>query len=944
MVNQNPEQIARDHIDKQLIACGWIIQGIKQINLHAGIGIAVREYMTDVGPADYLLFVDGKPCGIIEAKREEEGHRINVHENQTESYATAKLKHLKKEPLPFVYISTGEITRFTDFTDPKPRAREVFCFHRPETHRDWMKKDKSLRKRFYDLPALQPQGLRECQINAINKLETSFKENRPRALIQMATGSGKTFTAISAIYRLLKHAKAKRVLFLVDTKNLGEQAEQEFMAFVPNDDNRKFTELYSVQRLKSSYIATDSQVCISTIQRLYSILKGTELDEKAEEENPNEKKWHPKEIPPIEYDAKMPIEFFDFIVIDECHRSIYNLWKQVLEYYDAYEIGLTATPDKRTIGYFNQNLVSEYSHEMAVADGVNVGYEVFIIDTKVTQKGATLWKGEYVEHRERLSRKKRMELQDEDENYSKKQLDKDVVNPNQIRTIIKTFKENLPGIFKERYDENGNFEVPKTLIFAKTDSHADDIIQIVREEFAEGNNFCKKITYNSDKDRKNADDVVIEKGEDPKNTLAQFRNSYYPRIAVTVDMIATGTDVKPLECLLFMRDVKSKNYFEQMKGRGTRTVDLDVLKKVTPTAKLTKDHFVIIDAIGVTKSLKTDSRPLEKKPGVPLKELLQAVAVGARDEELYTSLANRLTRLDKQITEKEKMQFVKLANGKSVSKVVKELLNAYNPDIIEEINQKIEIEQADQSPEAKHSSFIAQHSLLLNEAARVFTGELNTYIENVRKAHEQRIDLSNPDEIVNVGWEKDNKEKASELIKDFSEWMNQNKDELLALQIFYNQPFRRRELTYTMIKEVLEKLQNEKPLLAPMNVWHAYEALGASTGSAPVGSPKNNLTALVSLIRKVCEIDSTLTSYDKTIDKNFQNWVFKKQAGATKFNEEQMQWLRMIKDYVTNSFHIEKEDFDLNPFNSQGGLGKMWKLFGTDTEKIINELNEVLAA
>jgi type I restriction enzyme R subunit len=827
----------------------------------------------------------------------------------------------------------------TDFTDPKPRARELFSFHRPETLRDWLKKDKSLRKRLYDLPALQTDGLRECQISAITKLEISFKENRPRALIQMATGSGKTFTAITFIYRLLKYAKAKRVLFLVDTKNLGEQAEQEFMAFVPNDDNRKFTELYSVQRLKSSYIATDSQVCISTIQRLYAILKGTELDEQAEEENPNERKYQPKEIPPIEYDPKMPIEFFDFIVIDECHRSIYNLWKQVLEYYDAFEIGLTATPDKRTIGYFDQNLVSEYSHEMAVADGVNVGYEVFIIDTKVTQQGATLWKGEYIEHRERLSRKKRLELQDEDEDYSKKQLDVDVVNPNQIRTIIRTFKENLPGIFKDRYDQDGNFEVPKTLIFAKTDSHANDIIDIVREEFAEENRFCKKITYNSEKDKKDADDHIIEKGEDPKSTLAQFRNDYYPRIAVTVDMIATGTDVKPLECLLFMRDVKSKNYFEQMKGRGTRTVDFDSLKKVTPTAKYTKDHFVIVDAIGVTKSLKTDSRPLEKKPGVPLKDLLQAVAVGARDEVLFTSIASRLIRLDKQITEKEKRQFAEKANGKSVSQVAKELLNAFNPDVLEEIETKVRKENIGAAPVEIEAAIKAETEKLQNEAAKVFTGELNEYIENVRKAHEQRIDFTNPDEVIKVGWDKDNQDKANELVKDFTAWMQQHKDELIALQIFYNQPFRRRELTYTMIKEVLEKLQSDKPTLAPMHVWRAYEALEQCSGS-----PRNELTAIVSLIRKVSGLDTTLTAFDKTVDKNFQDWVFKKQAGATKFNEEQMLWLRMIKDYVINSFHIDKDDFDLNPFNAQGGLSKMWQLFGEKTEEIISELNEVLAA
>jgi type I restriction enzyme R subunit len=753
MANQNPEQIARDNIDAALVRCGWVIQSIKQVNLNAGIGVAVKEYLTDVGPADYVLFVEGKPCGVIEAKREEEGHKINLHEDQAEGYANAKLKHLKNEPLPFVYISTGEVTRFTDFTDPKPRAREVFSFHRPETLKDWVKRDKSLRKRLFDLPLLQTDGLRDCQTNAITKLEKSFKENRPRALIQMATGSGKTFTAITAIYRLLKYAKAKRVLFLVDTKNLGEQAEQEFMSFVPNDDNRKFTELYSVQRLKSSYIATDSQVCISTIQRLYSILKGTELEESAEEENPNESRWQPKEIPPIEYDGKMPIEFFDFIVIDECHRSIYNLWKQVLEYYDAFEIGLTATPDKRTIGYFDQNLVSEYSHEMAVADGVNVGYEVFIIDTKVTQQGATLWKGEYIEHRERLSRRKRMELQDEDEIYSKQQLDKEVVNPNQIRTIIRTFKEHLPSIFKDRYDKDGNFEVPKTLIFAKTDSHANDIIDIVRAEFAEENKFCKKITYKTN--------------EDPKSVLSQFRNDYHPRIAVTVDMVATGTDIKPLECLLFMRDVKSINYFEQMKGRGTRTIDLDSLRKVTPTAKFTKDHFVIVDAIGVTKSLKTDSRPLEKKPGVPLKELLQAIAVGAREEELFTSLANRLTRLDKQITEKEKKQFAEKAQGKSVSQVVKELLNAFNPDVLEDIESKVRTEMAGAAPVEIEAAIKIKTEKLQNEAAKVFTGELNEYIENVRKAHEQKIDLANPDEVIQVGWDKDNAMASTARVVDF---------------------------------------------------------------------------------------------------------------------------------------------------------------------------------
>ena len=924
MTNQNPEQIARDNIDSQLTACGWVIQNKSRINLNEGLGVAVQEYLTDVGPADYVLFVEGKPVGVIEAKREEEGHKLTVHEDQAEDYATAKLKYLNNEKLPFVYLSTGEVTSFTDFRDPKPRGRNVFSFHRPQTLRDWLKKSKSLRASLLDLTELPTEGLRNCQINAVTNLEKSLKGNRPRALIQMATGSGKTYTAVTSIYRLLKYTNARKILFLVDTKNLGEQAEQEFMSYLPNDDNRKFTELYGVHRLKSRYIPDDNHVYISTIQRLYAILKGQELDESAEEENPNER-WQPKEVPPVEYNEKLPIEYFDFIVIDECHRSIYNLWMQVLDYFDAFQVGLTATPDARTVAYFKQNVVSEYPHEMAVADGVNVGYDVYIIETKVTQKGGTLWKGAYVEHRDRLTRKKSYQQQDEDEAYSAQQLDKDIVNPNQIRTIIRTFKDHLPEIFSDRCDKEGNFEVPKTLIFAKTDSHADDVIQIVREEFNEENRFCKKITYKAN--------------EDPKSVLAQFRNDYHPRIAVTVDMIATGTDVKPLECLLFMRDVKSRNYFEQMKGRGTRVIDYDDLKKVSPSAKLTKDHFVIVDAIGVTKSLKTDSRPLEKKPGVPLKDLLGAVAVGARDEDLFTSLANRLTRLDKQITEKEKKVFEEKTGGKTVSEVVKDLLNAYNPDKVEGIEQKVRNERRGAAQAEIDKEINAELEKLRNAAAKIFTGELNEYIENVRKAHEQKIDLLNPDEVVNAGWDKDNKEKAGKTVSAFKEWIEGHKDEVIALQIFYGQPYRRRELTFRMIKELVDKIIMEKPALAPLSVWRAYEQLESVSGQ-----PKNEMVALVSLIRRVAGIDEALTPYDKTVDRNFQQWLFKKQAGTLKFTREQMEWLYMLKDQIATSVHVDVEDLDYVPFDAKGGRGKMWQLFGNEMENIINELNEALAA
>lgn len=924
-MNQNPEQRARDAIDRQLELCGWIIQDKSRLNLHAAPGVAVREYTTEIGPADYVLFVGGKPVGILEAKRAEEGLHLHDHEEQSRDYARSKLKYLDNDPLPFVYESTGIITHFTDYRDPKPRAREVFSFHRPETLGEWIKQDKTLRKRVFDIPTLNHAGLRECQIRAIENLEDSFRHNRPRALVQMATGSGKTFTAITFVYRLLTYAKAKRVLFLVDTRNLGEQAESEFLSYTPNDDNRKFPELYGVHRLKSGYVPTDNQVYIGTIQRLYSILKSEELDDAAEDANPNEVNWEQRASIPVAYNAKLPVEFFDYVVIDECHRSIYNLWKQVLEYFDATLVGLTATPEKRTFGFFNQNIVSEYTHEDAVADGVNVGNDVYLIETEVTKKGGALWKGQFVDHREKLSRRKRWEQLDEDVAYTNKQLDEKVVNPDQIRTIIRAFRDHLPEMFPDRYlienDETPPvFEVPKTLIFAKSDSHADDIIRIVREEFGEENDFCKKITYSS---------------EDPRGTLAQFRNSYNPRIAVTVDMIATGTDVKALECLLFMRDVKSRNYFEQMKGRGTRTIGLDDLRKVSRAAKQTKDHFVIVDAIGVTKSLKTESRPLEQKPGVPLKDLLAAVAVGARDEKLFTSLANRLARLDKQITEKERAMFEEKTGGTSVRNIVKGLLNSYNPDTIDDIRNKVENEVPEASPAEKESIFNERVTRLRDDAARVFTGDLNTFIDNVRKSHEQIIDNINADHVTHIGWDKDQNERAKIVVTAFTEWIETHKDEVTALQIFYAQAYRRRELTYKMIKDLAERIKLENPTLAPLSVWSAYERLETASGQ-----PKNELVALVSLIRRVCGIDKTLTPFDTTVDRNFQNWVFRRHAGTPhKFTDEQMTWLRMIKDHIASSIHIDIDDLDYTPFSEHGGRGRMWELFGEGMQDIVDEMN-----
>lgn len=913
-----PEEQARVVIDEKLEQSGWTIQDMRQLNLTASPGIAVREFPTSTGPVDYALFIEGRPVGVVEAKKSEAGENITVVEGQSARYANSTFKWVQQEyRIRFAYEATDKLVRFTDYDDIKYRSRSVFSFHRPETLKTLIAAPDTIRNNMKHFPGFDETGFRKCQIKAINNLDKSFADNRPKALVQMATGAGKTFTAITAAYRLLKYGKMNRILFLVDTKSLGEQAEREFLAYTPNDDPRNFSQLYGVRRLKSSYIPNDIQICISTIQRMYSILKGEELDEGAEEvpfeEYVTAESKAPKEVA---YNSKYPPEFFDCIIVDECHRSIYNVWSQVLTYFDAFIIGLTATPDKRTFAFFDENVVSEYPREQAIVDGVNVGEDIFIIETDITRNGARLMK-QLIEYRDRLSRAKRWQQMDEDEDYSganKGKLDKDVVNPSQIRTVIRSFKENLfTTLFPRRK------EVPKTLIFAKTDSHADDIIQIVREEFGEGNDFCKKITYAVDK---------------PESVLSAFRNDYYPRIAVTVDMIATGTDVKPIECLIFMRDVRSKNYFEQMKGRGTRTLGVDDLQKVTPSATENKDHFVIIDAVGVTKSRKSDTRPLERKPSVSMKELMMNIALGAKDEDTLTSLASRITRLNAQMTSTERKNFENTV-GISAGKVAENLLNAFDEDVI------IERAKTDAgTEEPTEEQLQAAKTALITEAVTPFHNpETRDFIENVRRSHDQIIDNINLDSVTFAGYDTQREENADQVIATFREFIEENKDEIIALRIIYDQAYKDRPMIIDGLKSMYQKLK-EKGITVE-RLWDCY---AIKKPEKVKRGTMAQLTDLISIIRFEMGYTDNLSPFADKVNYNFMQWTFRKNTGAVHFTEEQMEWLRMIKDHIITSLSILPEDLDLTPFDRRGGLAAFYRAFGDEYENILNEMNVELVA
>jgi type I restriction enzyme R subunit len=951
-----PEQKARREIDAKLTASGWLVQDRDDIDLTAGRGIAVREFpmKSGFGFADYMLYLDRKALGAVEAKAE--GTLTGV-EAQSAKYAAGLPDNLPahRRPLPFLFESNGAVTFFTNGLDPKPRSRKVFSFLRPETLAGFLSPTDQLRERLTTLPPLDDTGLWKVQKQALAGLEGALAKAAPRSLIQMATGSGKTFTAVNASYRLLKFADAKRILFLVDRGNLGKQTEDEFANFTPPDDTRKFPTLYTLQRLKTNSINPASKVVITTIQRLYSMLKGDpEFDEANEEGSAFDSARPWKGAPPdVVYNAGIPPEFFDFIIVDECHRSIYELWAQVLLYFDAFLIGLTATPAGRTIGFFNKNLVTQYGHDEAVTDGVNVDFDVYRIRTKITERGATIVAdptGVYVDKRHKLTRAERLERLQQDLTYTANDLDRDVVAEDQIRTVVREFRDNvLPDAFP------GRQEVPKTLIFAKDDSHADDIVRMVREEFAEKNEFCEKITYRTgftrvEKDVFNDDGTPVLKADGtpekktewvktssltPDEILANFRNSYYPRIAVTVDMISTGTDVKAIECVFFMRNVKSAGYFEQMKGRGVRVISPDKLKVVSPSAR-SKERFIIVDAVGVCEQDKTDSCTLNRKPSASLAELLEYVAQGGTDLDALTTLAGRLARLQREFTTDQLSELQDLAGGKSFADLAGDLLRACDPDA-----QLAAAKELPGVTEEPSESQLKQATEQLAQAATTpfHKAMFRRRILEIRTQNEQTIDRHTIDDVLYSGFDASAVEKAQAKVKDFRAWIAANRHELTALQVLYagTKPLKISLKELRRLKDAI----SVPPLSAtPTQLWRAFQAVD---NERVKGTGGGQLADLVALVRHALVPQGALLPYANEVRVRYEAWLKERDADSS-FTPEQREWLDRMAEHIATSLVIEPEDFQDGWFGQHGSLGRAHQLFGDQLQPLLAELNERLAA
>ena len=918
--NQTPEQLARQRIDQLLTDAGWELQDRDSLNRNASLGVAVREFPLPAGHCDYLLFIDGKAAGVIEAKKT--GVTLSGVAEQSAKYMTEPPEHLAcwDKFLIYDYESTGDETFFRNIRDPKARSRRLFAFHRPETLHDWVRASDTLRQRLRTMPQLDIKGLRDCQVDAIRGLEKSLAEDQPRALIQLATGAGKTFTACSFSYRLIRYASAKRILFLVDRNNLGDQTLREYQAFQPPGAANRFTDTYIVQHLHSRRIDPDAKVVITTIQRLYSLLQGKELAEEEEEESGFEK-WEDGEPLSLAYNPEVPIETFDFIVTDECHRSIYGLWRQVLEYFDATIIGLTATPSKHTLGFFNRNLVAEYPYERSVADGVNVGYEVYRIRTRITEEGGMVETGEagfQVPVRDKRTREVRYESLDADLEYTAKELDRSVVNPNQIRTVLQTYKDR---VFAELFPERTGEWLPKTLIFAKDDNHAEEIVHAVREVFGEGNDFAKKITYRNT-------------GEDPKALIKAFRVDPFPRIAVTVDMIATGTDIKPVEVLIFMRDVKSEGYYEQMKGRGVRTIPDADLQAVTPDAT-TKTRFILIDAVGVSETKKNASQPLERKRSVSFDALIEQIAMGRRDEDALSSLAGRLAILDRKLSDEDCARIANVTGGKTPRDLSNDLLNAIDADFQQAVIEARHGSAA--TPEQEHK-VIEQ---LTDTACRPFDNpDARNLLRDIKQKSDIVIDEVTTDELTRAAFDKTH---AEETITNFKSFMEENRDELIALQILYKQPVGRQRLTYAAIRELVQRMTDPPHYLTTADVWQAYKRLDAAkVRGAPVDE---QLTEVVSLVRYALGQTEVLEPFAKVVEQRYNLWMGREKKAGRKYTAEQEDWLRAIAAFIAANAEIAPNDFQEVPsLADKGGILQARQALGSRLNDMLVELQRVLAA
>lgn len=879
-----PEEKARVKIDKQLNDAGWPVVGRNEYVWNHSQ--AVREsLMQGHLESDYLLYIDDKAIAVIEAKREENPLGEDVAQ-QAENYATSAMKWLHTwsdddRIVPLVYLANGKKILFRNLMDKDSEYKELKKMHSPKD----MLKQLGKNSKFGKLPLIPRARLRDCQFDALTEFEEGLRTGKKRFLAILATGSGKTFLACLAAYRQLAYLDKKRVLFLVDRNNLGKQAGTAFSKFDLTESGKELSEIYPITRLRKED-DIKGRIVVSTIQKLYSFLTGEKLVESNEDEEDEILALScEKDVDiPIELDGdlRLPRDYFQFIVIDECHRSIYGKWSNVLKYFSqATFLGLTATPTDEAYAFFNRNIIENYTYEQSVLDGVNVPYDVFLIKTEVTEHGGTIKKGESYEVTSVAGGNIEIKESSSRVDYAPTSVNRGITVPDQIDKVLTSYRDCIYAeLFPER---EAKWEyIPKTLIFAANDHHASEIVASCERVFGpmfdgghvpEG--FAQKITYSA-----GDSDALIQ----------DFRSNKAFRIAVTVTLVSTGTDIKPLEVVMFMTDVKSSVLYEQMKGRGCRTVDDTILKDVTPNAD-TKSRFILVDAVGVTASDKhigERREPGKRKPA--LSEVLEYLSHGLVTDENLFLLRDYCSSINQRYENNRLLRYhlddYLASFGFLPRNIAITIATAFEQGIVPYYDDERSNNERKQLIQVLMQNIPARKKLIELQRGYGVTTETE-------------------DEVIFSGFDI---EKIQPYLDRFEAYVNAHKDEIEALRFIYNSEV---AITMPMLYDLKAKLLAEDAMFSTARLWSWYRMVDQTGTVGDPGTEVDCLTNIIQLVRYAYHLSDSLVSLTKYASSRFNLYAGQVQNTLT---EDQLKLMRQIAEYVASYGQIETKDiFELNP-------------------------------
>ena len=887
-----PEEKARIRIDKQLNNAGWDIVARDEYipNTTSAVKEALMRGNTE---SDYLLFIDNKAIAVVEAKREENPLDESV-EKQAEGYATNPQSWYglwMDNLIPLVYLANGNKIYFKNMLETDSEYEELSQMHSPKKMLQLI----GQKSEYGALPMLVRRGLRDCQYEAEIRFEESLKQGNKKNLAVLATGSGKTYLACLASYRLLNYSETNRILFLVDRNNLARQTESEFSAFDRTENQQKLGDLYTINRLKKED-DIKGNIVISTIQKLFAVLTGQALQEVNEDEEDelakNDEDRNSKEIVELGDDLKLPPDYFQLIIVDECHRSIYGKWKKVLDYFSgANVLGLTATPTPEAYAYFNNNIIEQYTYDDSVVDGVNVPPRIYRIITDITAHGGTIEQGSKIVETAKRSGKTESKVAEATIEYGSNELDRSVVNKNQIREVLLAYKK---AIYEDLYPSRAHkWEyIPKTLIFAKDDKHATEIVEIAEEVFKtefENNelpeHFVQKITYSAG---------------DSNALIRELRTDKNFRIAVTVTLVATGTDVKPLEVVLFMKDVHSDVLYTQMKGRGCRVISDDKLKEVTPNAD-TKECYYIVDAVGVTESEKHIPKPgigKGSKKTLSLEHLLERLAHNELSDDNLLLLRDYCSTINRRYEEStlfgRHLDYFITNYGFAPRKLANDINMAFAEGTLVEYI----------SPSYDNSMRMALiYCLIGNLQAR------NKLLEMQRG---YMVESGDKDQILYAGF---SKESAKSYIENLENYLDANKDSIEALRILYNSEDT--IITHNMLLELQDRLLAESRQYGVYQIWKNYKLLDEQ-GNVETLDDKGNVNALTNLIQVVRYAYKKNPKLTSLINGYAQRFTLYCGQAQRVLSEEQKDVMQQIAEYIINDGAITV--MELNEIDTE-----LWK-------------------